>query len=54
MTAFSFRRQFQAFLDYSRPLLIPAKVDENAYAEALRDLIEEAGRTVISRRIVFV
>ena len=53
MAAFSFRRQFQAFLDYSRPLLMPAKVDENAYAEALRDLVEEAGHTVMSRRIVF-
>lgn len=53
MAAFSFRRQFQAFLDYSRPLLIPEKVDETAYAEALRDLVEEAGRTVVSRHIVF-
>ncbi|MBD5169650.1 MAG: hypothetical protein HDT20_05985 [Oscillibacter sp.] len=53
MTAFSFRRQFQAFLDYSRPLLTPAKVDENAYAEALCDLVEEAGHTVMSRHIVF-
>jgi len=54
MTAFSFRWQFQAFLDYSRPLLTPANLDENAYTEALCDLLQEAGRTVMSLHVVFI
>lgn len=53
LDAFSFRRKFQKFLDNSRPLLTAAKLDEDAYARAIRTLVEEASRTVMNRQIIF-